>query len=178
MARGETTTVASHQNVEPKRGRHSSPEQGACVVELASMLAEESFSDHPRSVCPVIAAYMRTVNDAAPEGELRSLLPYAAAIVGTRGTSRSRRERTRTCLRWAREMGAGPPHLLSWSAALWGGAAEAGALAARAALARGGLPLALELADLMIADGAPADPDSPSAVVAGAPAPPLGAVRE
>jgi hypothetical protein len=169
MARGETT-VTSYQNVEPKRGRHSSPEQGACVVELASMLAEERFSDHPRCVCPVVAAYMRTVNDGAPEGELRRLVPYAAQIVGTRVAPAGRRRRARECLSWARQMGAGPPRMLSFAATLWGGSAEAGALAARAALARGGLPLALELADLLIADGAPADPDPPAAVAVPAPA--------
>jgi hypothetical protein len=53
----------SHQVVELKAGKHASPEKGACVVELASMLAGERFSDHPRSVCPVIASFMRALND-------------------------------------------------------------------------------------------------------------------
>jgi hypothetical protein len=34
------------------RGQHANPERGVCVMELASMLAGEPFTDHPRSVCP------------------------------------------------------------------------------------------------------------------------------
>jgi len=41
----------THQTIRLSRGKHSSPEEGACVMELASMLAGEPFSDHPcRSV--------------------------------------------------------------------------------------------------------------------------------
>ena len=54
----------SHQVVRLGRGKHSSPDQGACVMELASMLAGERFGDRPRAVCPVIGAFLRTYNDA------------------------------------------------------------------------------------------------------------------
>jgi len=37
-------------------GSHRSPRDGVCVVELASVLAGERFSDRPRCVCEVIAA--------------------------------------------------------------------------------------------------------------------------
>ena len=56
--------IASHQTVRLARGRHDSPSHGVCVMELASMLAGERFTDSPRSVCPVVAAFMRTYNDA------------------------------------------------------------------------------------------------------------------
>ena len=49
----------SHQTVTIRRGKHASPDRGACVVELASMLAGERFSDHPPTVCPVIAGFLR-----------------------------------------------------------------------------------------------------------------------
>ena len=43
----------TYQTIKLGKGKHSSPDDGACVMELASMLAGESFTDHPSSVCPV-----------------------------------------------------------------------------------------------------------------------------
>lgn len=76
----------SHQTIQLSKGKHASPEEGACVVELASMLAGEQFSDHPVSVCPVIAAVLRSYNDRADDFRRQDLYPYAAKIVGTRGS--------------------------------------------------------------------------------------------
>ena len=53
----------SYQTIKLSTGRHSSPEVGACVMELASMLAGEPFTDQPESVCPVIASFLRAYND-------------------------------------------------------------------------------------------------------------------
>jgi hypothetical protein len=150
----------SHQVVELKRGKHSSPAQGACVVELASMLAGERFSDRPRSVCPVIASYMRTLNDRLDEASRQQLYPYAAAIVGTRGPGKLGTRRARLCLEWAEAMGV----VISpfrWLALRWGGGHDNGRLCARAALRHGGPSLALALADGLIAAGAPAEPFGP-----------------
>jgi hypothetical protein len=47
------TPLAGHQTARLSKGRDTSPEHGTCVMELASMLAGEPFSDAPRSVCPV-----------------------------------------------------------------------------------------------------------------------------
>jgi hypothetical protein len=52
------TAVASYQTVRLSAGRHRSPDDGACVMELASMLAGEPFSDRPATVCPVIAGFL------------------------------------------------------------------------------------------------------------------------
>ena len=51
--------LVSYQTIKLSTGKHSSPEAGACVMELASMLAGEPFSDHPESVCPVIGSFLR-----------------------------------------------------------------------------------------------------------------------
>jgi hypothetical protein len=91
----------SHQTVTLRRGRHDSPATGACVVELASMLAGERFSDHPRTVCPVIAAFLRSYNDLLPEGEQDELYPYAALVVGTAASGRIQRQRAGRILAWA-----------------------------------------------------------------------------
>ena len=55
---------ATHQTIKLSKGKHSSPESGACVMELASMLAGEQFTDHPWSVCPVVGSFLRAYNDA------------------------------------------------------------------------------------------------------------------
>ena len=49
----------THQTVRLSRGKHASPRSGACVMELASMLAGEPFSDRPDCACPVIGAFLR-----------------------------------------------------------------------------------------------------------------------
>jgi hypothetical protein len=42
----------SHQAmIKLSPGRDAGPKQGACVMELASMLAGGPFSDHPPTVC-------------------------------------------------------------------------------------------------------------------------------
>ena len=45
------------------RGKHRSPRQGACFMELASYLAGERWSDHPACTHPLLAALARDVND-------------------------------------------------------------------------------------------------------------------
>ena len=37
----------SYQTIKFSKGKHAYPEEGACVMELASMLAGEPFTDHP-----------------------------------------------------------------------------------------------------------------------------------
>jgi hypothetical protein len=89
------------QTVRIRKGRHDSPARGACVMELASMLAGEPFDDHPESVCPVIAGFLRGYNDLLPDGDHDELYPYAALVVGTAAPRRVRRARARTLLEWA-----------------------------------------------------------------------------
>lgn len=88
---------ATFQTVTLRVGHHRCPEDGVCVVELASMLAEEQFSDHPRSVSRVIAAIMRCYNDRAKDRR-QDLYGYAAAIVGTAGSPAVERRRVDHCL--------------------------------------------------------------------------------
>jgi hypothetical protein len=56
-------------------------------MELSSMLAGEPFTDHPRSVCPVIGAFLRTYNDLVDDRRRQALYPCASKVVGSR-TSR------------------------------------------------------------------------------------------
>jgi hypothetical protein len=88
----------SYQTVTLARGKHTSPRTGACVMELASMLAGEDFTDRPTSVCPVIAAFLRAYNDAVDDRRRQDLYGYASAAVGTRATTEVTRARARRCV--------------------------------------------------------------------------------
>ncbi|HET6869342.1 MAG TPA: hypothetical protein VFH80_25755 [Solirubrobacteraceae bacterium] len=90
----------THQTVRLSRGKHSSEEHGACVMELASMLAGEPFSDHPQSVCPVIAAVLRAYNDWVDDERRQELYEYAAKVVGSRASTRIERARAKQMISW------------------------------------------------------------------------------
>jgi len=77
----------THQTARLSPGRHRSPEHGTCVMELASMLAGEPFTDRPRTVCPVVATVLRTYNDVVDDVQRQDLYRYAAESVGTRDRS-------------------------------------------------------------------------------------------
>jgi len=96
-------SAASHQTVRLSQGKHRDPDHGACVMELASMLAGEPFSDRPRCVDPVIAGFLRTYNDGIDEHRRQDLYPLAAEAVGSRSVTSVQSERARMCLRWAQE---------------------------------------------------------------------------
>src|SRR4051794_41780583 len=66
---------ATHQTVRLRRGAHASPAQGACVGELASMLAGEAFNDHPPRGCRGIARVLRVYNDRPPRAHAHELRP-------------------------------------------------------------------------------------------------------
>jgi hypothetical protein len=159
-------STISHQTVRLARGRHQSPDQGACVMELASMLAGEPFSDHPRSVCPVIGAFLRAYNDGLPDDRRQDLYEYAAKTVGTERGRRIRRARARLCLAWFAELSpAGRrPNQLSLLLAGWtlGSVGRAAARAARSSSSTH--RSVLELVDRMIELGGPA-PQPPVAAL-------------
>jgi hypothetical protein len=66
-------------------GRHTSPAEGACFMEYASVLAGEPWSDQPACTHPVLAELARMVNDtASPAGRSRLvvLVPSVVGLVG------------------------------------------------------------------------------------------------
>jgi hypothetical protein len=162
-------------------GSHSSPSEGVCVVELASVIAEEEFSDRPGCVCPVIGAFLRGWNDRAPHTERQRLGPYAARIVGSRGSPWVTRERRDICLQWAgAEPGRGVVRRL-WSRvemrlriAVFCGLGAivrldegAGDYAARIMAARGDTERAFELLDTLLATGVEQRPAQPAIAIDG-----------
>lgn len=99
----EHLTPVNYQTVRLARGKHHFPHEGVCVMELASMLAGEPFSDQPLCVCPVIAAFLRTYNDAIDDGRRQDLYRYAAIAIGTRGSRSIQQERIERCLAWGEQ---------------------------------------------------------------------------
>ena len=74
-----------------------------CVIELASMLAGEPFSDRPRCVSPVIGEFLRVYNDSVHDARRDDLYEFASLVVGTRSTAEAEKERARACLEWLRD---------------------------------------------------------------------------
>ena len=161
-------------------GSHSTPREGVCVVELASMLGGEEFSDRPRCVCPVIAAFLRSWNDRAAHADRQRLKPYAQLIVGSRGSRRLTRARREICLRWVGdEDDLGPVRRglkRAWMRLRIGvyvGFASAarldegaGEYAARLAFSRGDREGAFGLLDALLATGTKGTPELPAVAVA------------
>lgn len=103
MSEQREAQLVNHQTIRLSKGKHAAPTEGACVMELASMLAGEPFSDRPASACPVIGGFLRAYNDRIDEERRQDLYRYAAEVVGTRGSAEVERERERRCLEWADE---------------------------------------------------------------------------
>lgn len=95
---------ASHQTVKLTKGKHASPEDGACVMELASMLAGEPFSDHPACACPVIGSFLRSYNDSIDDRRRQDLYAFAARVVGSRSAINIQRDRAARLADWGSEM--------------------------------------------------------------------------
>jgi hypothetical protein len=95
---------ATYQTVKLSKGKHISPEDGACVMELASMLAGEPFSDHPACACPVIGSFLRAYNDSLDDERRQDLYAYAAKIVGSRSSATVQRARAERLAAWELEL--------------------------------------------------------------------------
>lgn len=82
-------------------GAHRSPRDGVCLMELASLMAEEKFSDRPRCACVVIAAFLRDWNDRSGYAHRQRLRPYARRVIGSRASRSVTHRRRDVCLIWA-----------------------------------------------------------------------------
>jgi hypothetical protein len=93
----------SYQTIKLSKGKHSSAEDGACEMELSSMLAGEPFTDHPASVCPVIGSFMRAYNDSVDDSRRQDLYAYASMVVGSRTSADVQRTRAEFLTAWAQQ---------------------------------------------------------------------------
>jgi len=68
-------------------GSHRPYSGQMCVMEAAAYITGEPWSDHPQCVSPVIAAFLRSWNDALPDATRTTLLrPLLPLVIGTRTT--------------------------------------------------------------------------------------------
>jgi hypothetical protein len=93
-----------YQTVKLTKGKHTSPQHGVCVMELASMLAGEPFTDQPTSVSGALATFLRMYNDTVDDRRRQDLYAYASKAVGTAGSERAERDRVERLIGWAEEM--------------------------------------------------------------------------
>ncbi len=63
-------------------GRHRSPRKGACFMEMASFLAGERWSDHPKCTHPVLATLARCTNDVLDDRARQELTELIPDVVG------------------------------------------------------------------------------------------------
>jgi hypothetical protein len=180
MSAQHTAVNANHQTIRLSKGKHASPTEGACVMELSSMLAGEPFSDRPASVCPVIAGFMRAYNDRVDDERRQDLYRYAAEVVGSRAAPDVEHARERRCLEWADGMRRQRPRPLRWIARGGSGAVDrrlgldaAGTFAARSIRRHGDRThsAALALLDELIALGGTSTPTLQVPAGLGSPAP-------
>ena len=81
------------------RGKHRNSRKGACFMEMASVLAGEKWSDHPRCTHPLLADLARHVNDATSDDNRHHLALLIPEVVGL--TSDDPRVDARIALRCA-----------------------------------------------------------------------------
>ena len=174
------TGVGPATSVRLEPGSHRTPGDGVCIVELASILGGEPFSDRPRCVCRVIGSFLRGWNDRAGYAERQRLHPYASRVVGTGGYRRVSRIRRDLCLCWAgADLDRGPlgrslarlamRARIAWAVGVLPAIRlkeGAGAYAAQVCFARDGGDEAFALLDSLLEIGAP----SPAKTQPGLPA--------
>jgi hypothetical protein len=97
-------SIGTHQTVKLSAGKHAVPEDGVCVLELASLLNDEPFSDRPRSVCPALREFLQGYNDGLPDNMRQELFGLASEIVETHASPRVTAWRARLCVDWARSV--------------------------------------------------------------------------
>ena len=67
------------------RGKHRNARKGACFMELASYLAGEAWSDHPRCTHPLLAVLARAVNDQVEDEARSRIAPLIPEVIGLTG---------------------------------------------------------------------------------------------
>lgn len=64
-------------------GKHASPEDGLCAMEVVAFLDGSPHTDHPRCTCGIIGAFVRAINDNMPDDLRQKLLPFLPRLIGT-----------------------------------------------------------------------------------------------
>ncbi|CAL9651920.1 hypothetical protein SUDANB108_06667 [Streptomyces sp. enrichment culture] len=73
----------------PGRFAHLHPDDGACLMEAASLLSGDRFTDDPAGTHPVLAALARAVDDSVGDTTRLALWPLAAELADARPADRA-----------------------------------------------------------------------------------------
>jgi hypothetical protein len=96
------TRLTELDTIQLAHGKHDTPENGMCLLEAAAYIAGEPFTDHPECVCPVLAAFGRSWNDALDnDTRNRILKPFIPHLIGTRTTPAVQDARAFMAADWA-----------------------------------------------------------------------------
>lgn len=68
------------------RGKHRRPRDGACLMEFASYLAGERWSDRPTCTHPLLGELARQVNDFSSDDARQALLDLVPDMIGLTGS--------------------------------------------------------------------------------------------
>ena len=66
-----------------RHGNSDDPRNGACLLDAVSWFEYGVLGDHPECVCPIIAAFGRSVNDAMNDAGRQRLKVFIPRLVGT-----------------------------------------------------------------------------------------------
>lgn len=98
MATTQFTELAEIVRLQP--GRHRSPQDGVCAMELVAWMAGERHSDHPVTASPVIAAFIPPFNDALNEEHRQRLALLTPRMIQSRGAREAELERGQLLWAW------------------------------------------------------------------------------
>ncbi len=84
---------------ELKTGAHKSLNEGACIMELVSYIANEPWSDHPKCACPILTEYAIRMNDRFNDEHRQLLKPLIPLLLNTRMNNETQIARKRL-IRW------------------------------------------------------------------------------
>ena len=82
-----------------EKGKHTSPEEGMCLLEAVSYIAGEDFTDRPKCVSPVLAEFGRILNDFLSDDARQQLIPLIPKLIGTLNPEQDQRDGLR-CAHW------------------------------------------------------------------------------
>lgn len=84
MTTGDREIRRLPKGFELQPGFHSSPEDGMCALEAVAWIAGLPHNDQPSCVCPVLATFLRTVNDRMTHLQRQRLVAVLPRLVDTR----------------------------------------------------------------------------------------------
>jgi len=94
-----TEKLAKLETMKLSTGSHKSIDDGACIMEMVSYMADEPWSAHPPCACPILTTYAIRLNDRFNDEHRQSMKEFIPLLIGTRETDQIKIARKRL-IRW------------------------------------------------------------------------------